>query len=104
MLPTEHAVALTDESSPAYLPGLFQITLGTALDSPKITEAARTGAGIGRHDHGQDVFDGCERFLPPAYNASLVSTWLPALDGSPPSSAAARRWQTSAAATARRRS
>ena len=80
-LPAEHAIALTDESSPAYLPGCFQIALGSVLDSPRITEAVKTGAGIGWHDHGHDVFDGCERFFRPAYNASLVSTWLPALDG-----------------------
>ena len=80
-LPAEQAVALTDESSPAYLPGFFQIALGSVLDSPRVTEAAKTGAGIGWHDHVEDVFDGCERFFRPGYNASLVSTWLPALDG-----------------------
>jgi SAM-dependent methyltransferase len=80
-LPAEHAIALTDESSPAYLPGFFQIALGSVADSPRITEAARTGTGIGWHDHGSDVFEGCERFFRPSYNASLVSAWLPALDG-----------------------
>ena len=80
-LSAEHAIALTDESSPAYLPGFFQIALGSLADSPRITEAARTGTGIGWHDHGSDVFEGCERFFRPSYNASLVSAWLPALDG-----------------------
>ena len=80
-LSAEHAIALTDESSPAYLPGFFQIALGSLADSPRITEAARTGTGIGWHDHVNDVFEGCERFFRPSYNASLVSTWLPALDG-----------------------
>ena len=32
VLPPEQAVALTDESSPAYLPGLFQIALGSIID------------------------------------------------------------------------
>ena len=80
-LPAEHAIALTEESSPAYLPGFFQIALGSVLDSPRITEAAKTGAGIGWHDHVQDVFGGCERFFRPGYNAHIVSDWLPALDG-----------------------
>ncbi len=80
-LPAEHAIALTDASSPAYLPGFFQIALGSVLDSPRITEAAKTGQGYGWHQHGEDVFDGCERFFRPGYNASLVSAWLPALDG-----------------------
>src|SRR5258708_913854 len=35
-LPAEHAVALTDESSPPYLPRFFQIALGSVLDPPKI--------------------------------------------------------------------
>jgi SAM-dependent methyltransferase len=80
-LPLEHAVALTDESCPAYLPGLFQTAFGSVLDSPRITEAAKTGEGFGWHAHGQDVFDGCERFFRPGYNAHLVAEWLPALDG-----------------------
>jgi 2-polyprenyl-3-methyl-5-hydroxy-6-metoxy-1,4-benzoquinol methylase len=80
-LPPEQAVALTDESSPAYLPGFFQIAIGSVLDSPRITEAARTGHGIGWHDHVHDVHEGCERFFRPGYNAHLVAEWLPALDG-----------------------
>jgi SAM-dependent methyltransferase len=80
-LPAEHAIALTDESSPAYLPGFFQIALGSVADSPRITDAVKTGEGMGWHDHGHDVFEGCERFFRPSYNASLVSAWLPALDG-----------------------
>ena len=32
-------------SSPAYLPGFFQIALGSVIDSPKIVEAARSGDG-----------------------------------------------------------
>ncbi len=80
-LAAEQAVALTDETSPAFLPGLFQIALGSVLDSPRVTEAARTGAGIGWHDHVHDVHNGCERFFRPGYRAHLVPSWLPALDG-----------------------
>jgi SAM-dependent methyltransferase len=80
-LPPEQANALTDEESPAYLPGFFQIAVGSVLDSPRITEAARSGEGIGWHDHVNDVHEGCERFFRPGYNANLVSSWLPALDG-----------------------
>jgi len=80
-LPPEQAVALTDEESPAYLPGFFQIALGSVLDSPRITEAARSGDGFGWHEHVHDVHEGCERFFRPGYNANLVESWLPALDG-----------------------
>jgi SAM-dependent methyltransferase len=80
-LPPEQAVALTDENSPAYLPGFFQIALGSVLDSPRITHAARAGEGFGWHEHHHHVLDGCERFFRPGYNANLLAAWLPALDG-----------------------
>jgi 2-polyprenyl-3-methyl-5-hydroxy-6-metoxy-1,4-benzoquinol methylase len=80
-LPPEQTVAFTDPDSPAYLPGFFQIALGSVLDSPKIVEAARSGDGFGWHEHVHDVHDGCERFFRPGYNANLVPEWLPALDG-----------------------
>src|SRR4051812_24751361 len=57
-LPPEHTVALTDPESPAYLPGFFQIAVGSVLDSPKIVEAARSGDGIGWHEHVDDVHEG----------------------------------------------
>ena len=80
-LPPEQTVALTDETSPAYLPGFFQLALGSVIDSPRITDAAKTGEGIGWHDHVEHVHEGCERFFRPGYNAHLVAEWLPALDG-----------------------
>ncbi|TML63211.1 MAG: methyltransferase domain-containing protein [Actinobacteria bacterium] len=80
-LPPEQALALTDSDSPAYLPGFFQIALGSVLDSPKIVEAAREGDGFGWHQHVHDVHEGCERFFRPGYNANLISSWLPALNG-----------------------
>jgi SAM-dependent methyltransferase len=80
-LPPEQAVALTDESSPAFLPGFFEIAIGSVLDSPRITEAVRSGAGVGWGEHNHHVHDGCERFFRPGYHANLVDSWLPALDG-----------------------
>jgi 2-polyprenyl-3-methyl-5-hydroxy-6-metoxy-1,4-benzoquinol methylase len=55
--------------------------VGSVLDSPKIVEAARSGDGIGWHEHVDDVHEGCERFFRTGYNAHLTSEWLPALDG-----------------------
>ena len=80
-LAPEQAVALTDESSPAYLPGFFEIAIGSVLDSPRIAEAFRAGDGVGWHEHNHHVHEGCERFFRPGYNANLVDGWLPALDG-----------------------
>jgi SAM-dependent methyltransferase len=80
-LPPEQVVAFTDESSPAFLSGFFQIAVGTVEDSARIPELARSGAGYGWHEHNTDVHEGCERFFRPSYNAHLVAEWLPALDG-----------------------
>jgi 2-polyprenyl-3-methyl-5-hydroxy-6-metoxy-1,4-benzoquinol methylase len=80
-LAPEQAIALTDADSPAFLPGFFQVALGSVTDAPRIIEAARTGDGIGWHEHAHDVHEGCERFFRPGYNANLGSDWLPALDG-----------------------
>jgi 2-polyprenyl-3-methyl-5-hydroxy-6-metoxy-1,4-benzoquinol methylase len=80
-LPPEQTVALTDPGSPAFLPGLFQTAIGSVLDSPKITEALRSGDGFGWHQHVHDVHEGCERFFRPGYNAHLVADWLPSLEG-----------------------
>lgn len=80
-LPPEQTVALTDSSSPAYLPGFFQIALGSMIDAPRIIEAATRGDGLGWHEHTHDVHEGCERFFRPGYNAHLLTEWLPALDG-----------------------
>jgi ubiquinone/menaquinone biosynthesis C-methylase UbiE len=79
-LPAEQAVALTDETSPAYLPGFFQLALGAVIDSPRIADVMRSGDGFGWHEHVADVHDGCERFFRPGYHAHLVDEWLPALD------------------------
>ena len=79
-LPPEQAVAFTDEDSPAYLPGLFQLAHGALRDAPRVVEAARAGDGLGWHDHNDDVHAGCERFFRPGYHANLVDSWLPSLE------------------------
>ena len=78
-LPVEHAVALTDPDSPAYLPGLFQIALGTVADSQRLVDVVRRGGGVGWPEHTPDVHEGCERFFRPSYKAHLVDSWLPAV-------------------------
>ncbi|OFE15909.1 SAM-dependent methyltransferase [Humibacillus sp. DSM 29435] len=80
-LPPEQRAALTDPNSPAYLPGFFQIALGTTHDIDDVLAAARSQAGLGWHEHHADVHDGCERFFRTMYNAHLVGEWLPAMDG-----------------------
>src|SRR5882724_9523144 len=80
-LSEEQAFTLANEDSPAYLPGAFELALGSLAAVPRITEAFRTGAGMGWHEHTDEVFHGCEKFFRPGYAANLVSTWIPSLNG-----------------------
>jgi SAM-dependent methyltransferase len=81
ILPDEHALALTDENSPAYIAGLYQILAGIFIDQEKIIEAFRTGKGLGWGDHHPHLFEGTERSFKPYYVASLTTNWIPALEG-----------------------
>ncbi len=80
-LSPEHAIVLTDESSPACVIGAFETALAAVHSTDRLTEAFRTGHGVGWGEHHHDLFEGCERFFRPGYAANLVSTWLPALAG-----------------------
>lgn len=80
-LTEEQAFALTDPNGAMYLPGAFQFALATLRSEPRITEAFRTGGGVGWHEHDEEVLLGCERFFRTGYAANLVGSWLPALDG-----------------------
>jgi hypothetical protein len=64
-LTEEQAFALANEDSPAYLPGAFQLALGSLAAVPRITDAFRNGAGMGWNEHHEDVFHGCEKFFRP---------------------------------------
>ena len=78
-LTEEQAFTLADENSPAYLPGAFELALGSLEAVPRIAESFRTGAGMGWHEHNDAVFHGCEKFFRPGYAANLVTSWIPAL-------------------------
>jgi SAM-dependent methyltransferase len=78
-LTQEQVFALATEDSPAYLPGAFELALGSLTAVPRIVESFRTGAGMGWHEHADGVFHGCEKFFRPGYAANLVNTWIPAL-------------------------
>jgi ubiquinone/menaquinone biosynthesis C-methylase UbiE len=77
----EQTFALANPEGGVYIPGAFVLALGTLKAEPRITEAFRTGAGIGWHEQDEDVFIGCEQFFRPGYIANLVPSWIPALTG-----------------------
>jgi SAM-dependent methyltransferase len=81
ILPEEQALALTNENSPAYIVGFYQVLAGLFKDQDKIIEAFRTGKGLGWGDHHHYLFEGTERSFKPYYLANLTSSWIPALEG-----------------------
>ncbi|HET7531010.1 MAG TPA: methyltransferase domain-containing protein [Mycobacteriales bacterium] len=80
-LPDEHAVPLTDESSPACVIGAFETALGSVIATDRIADAFVSGDGVFWGDHDRHVHVGCERFFRPGYINFLTTTWIPALDG-----------------------
>jgi len=80
-LTEEQVFALTDPNGPLYVPGAFVLALGALAAVPRITEAFRTGHGLGWHEHDENVFTGCELFFKPGYVGNLTTSWIPALDG-----------------------
>ena len=80
-LPPEQAVALTDETSPFYVGGGYQVLTAAIKAEPRIAEAFRTGGGLAWGEHDPGLFQGTERFFRPGYEANLTGSWIPALDG-----------------------
>jgi hypothetical protein len=80
-LPPEQAIALTDESSPFYVGGGFQVLTSAMKAAPRIAENFKSGAGLAWGEHDAGLFQGTERFFRPGYEANLVQAWIPALDG-----------------------
>jgi len=78
-LPPEQALALADENSPVFLPGFFQAVEAAIKSIPKISDAFRSGHGVGWHEHDQCLFVGTERFFRPNYRGHLIAEWIPAL-------------------------
>jgi 2-polyprenyl-3-methyl-5-hydroxy-6-metoxy-1,4-benzoquinol methylase len=80
-LSEEQAFALADESSPAFLPGAFQLALAAVKSEEELTKRFETGAGMGWHEHHSELFVGTERFFRPSYAANLIGAWIPSLEG-----------------------
>jgi Rv2258c-like winged HTH domain len=60
----ERAFVLAEPDGAVYAPGAFVLALGALKAEPRITEAFRTGGGVGWHEHDHDVLVGCGQFSP----------------------------------------
>ena len=80
-LSAEQALVLADEDSPVYIPHAWNVPATMWFDEHKAIDAFRTGKGVAWGDHDSRLYCGVAAFYRNAYKASLVSQWLPALDG-----------------------
>jgi len=77
----EQAMALADEESPVFVGAVGNIIAASFLDEPKVSEAFKTGMGVGWNRRSECLFCGTARFFRTGYKHNLVQQWLPALDG-----------------------
>lgn len=80
-LTAEQALVLADEDSPWFIPHAWNVQASMWHDEEKAIEAFRTGRGVAWGEHHDRLFCGVAAFYRNAYRASLVSQWLPALEG-----------------------
>ena len=77
----EQAMVFADEESPVFMGAVGDLVAATILDEPKISQAFRTGKGVGWNERSTCLFCGTARFFRTSYKHHLVQEWLPALEG-----------------------
>ena len=77
----EQKMALADEDSPVFIGAIGDVMSAMVLDEPKISEAFKTGKGLGWNERAECLFCGTARFFRASYKHHLVQEWLPSLDG-----------------------
>lgn len=80
-LSEEQALCLANPNGPMDLPGGYSIVEDLFHVKERAVANFRSGAGMEWGEHHRCLFRGTERFFRAGYNASLLSEWLPALDG-----------------------
>ena len=80
-LSPEQTLCLADPNGPVDVPGAYSIVRDLFHIRDRALENFRTGKGMEWGEHHQCLFHGTERFFRASYNAHLLTSWLPALDG-----------------------
>jgi SAM-dependent methyltransferase len=80
-LTPEQAFAFAEEDGPAFMAGGFQALGSMWLDEEKVAKSFKTGKTLDWGHHHHSLFEGTERFFRPGYNANLIASWIPALEG-----------------------
>ena len=77
----EQALCLADPKGPVDLPGAYLLVQDIYHVRERALENFRTGKGMEWGEHHPCLFRGTERFFRAGYNANLLTSWLPALEG-----------------------
>ena len=80
-LTPEQALCLADPNGPVDVPGAYSIVRDLFHIRDQALQNFKTGKGMEWGEHHQCLFHGTERFFRASYNANLLTSWLPALDG-----------------------
>lgn len=76
----DQAAVLGDEGSPFFVGGLFQFSVPSIYNVPRLLQTFRTGGGIPYDEIGSDVHCAIERSFAPGYRHQLPR-WLGAVPG-----------------------
>lgn len=80
-LSEEQALCLANPNGPVDLPGAAMLMQDLFHVRERAMENFRSGKGMEWGEHHPCLFHGTERFFRAGYNANLLSSWIPALDG-----------------------
>ena len=80
-LSPEQALCLADPNGPVDMPGAYNIVEATFHALGRTLENFKSGKGMEWGEHHACLFHGTERFFRAGYNANLLTSWLPTLDG-----------------------
>jgi SAM-dependent methyltransferase len=80
-LSPEQAIVFAREGHPACMQGFFQSIVSQFENHEKSVTTFRSGAGRPWSDQSACCFCGTDRFFRPGYEANLLSSWIPALEG-----------------------
>ena len=80
-LDEEQALCLANPNGPVDLPGAYLIVQDLFKVKDRAVENFRTGKGMEWGEHDRCLFHGTERFFRAGYNANLLGSWIPALEG-----------------------
>ncbi|MEO1014017.1 MAG: class I SAM-dependent methyltransferase [Pseudomonadota bacterium] len=80
-LSPEQAIVFAREGHPACMQGFFQSVLSQMETHEKAIQIFQSGEGRPWSDQSACCFCGVDRFFRPGYEANLLTSWVPALDG-----------------------